>query len=74
VGNVAEWTASKKSNQQYCLVGARYMDSTTSLLLYLSPEETKVGFGFRGIIRPEAFFEGLLEPAAAGAPSGAGSK
>jgi serine/threonine protein kinase len=72
-GNVAEWTASKRSNQ-YCLVGTRYMDSTTSMLLYLSPEETKIGFGFRGIIRPEAFFEGLLEPAPAGAPSAAGSK
>ncbi len=64
-GNAAEWTQPGTGQKDAVLIGGRYLDSgesyfTGERLQILALHEVRQGCGFRGIIRPDEFFEGLL--------------
>jgi formylglycine-generating enzyme required for sulfatase activity/tRNA A-37 threonylcarbamoyl transferase component Bud32 len=70
-GNAAEWLKAKGEARTAQLVGGRYLDGSER---YLSGErrdtlplhESGRGYGFRGVLRPRDFFDGLLPEDGAG--------
>jgi formylglycine-generating enzyme required for sulfatase activity/predicted Ser/Thr protein kinase len=64
-GNVAEWTEVQKNGTAAELVGGSYRDSNDRIFSgeisdRLELSEARRGYGFRGVIRPRCFFEGLI--------------
>ncbi|MGH9363097.1 MAG: SUMF1/EgtB/PvdO family nonheme iron enzyme, partial [Thermoanaerobaculia bacterium] len=64
-GNVSEWTRAKEGEDHAEAVGGSYRDTSERLFSGESGDpaslsDTRRGRGFRGVIRPEDFFRGLL--------------
>ncbi len=63
-GNVAEWVLAEKGAKRSRLIGGSYRDTEDKYFsgeqpIFLDLTEANRGYGFRGVVRPKAFFAGL---------------